>query len=81
MFRDELIGNNIKIIKSANKKQEGCEGKIIDETLHTLKIRSKDKTMTIFKKDLVFALEKGAEKAILEGKNIYKRPEERTKGK
>ena len=81
IFRDEVIGKKIKIIRSKNPSLKGCEGKIVDETFHTLKVMSDDKNRTIFKKDLVFALEDKDKKIMIEGKNIEKRPEERIKGK
>jgi ribonuclease P protein subunit POP4 len=80
-LKEELIGRDIIIIHSKNPTLKGIEGKIVDETQKTLKILCGKKTITTFKKDLIFEAKKDDKTSIIEGKNIQKRPEERIKGK
>jgi len=74
-YQQEFIGKQIIIIKSNNKQQENIEGKIIDETKNTFKIKTKKQTIIILKKDKEFQINKQK----IEGDKITKRPEERIK--
>jgi len=74
-YQQEFIGKQIIIKKSNNKQQENIEGKIIDETKNTFKIKTKKQTITILKKDKEFQINKQK----IEGDKITKRPEERIK--
>ncbi len=76
----ELIGEEIEIISSKNKNNLGLCGKIIDESKTTLKleIKSKEKSITLIKNNLMFKLSRSGK--IIEGISLLKRPEERLKG-
>ena len=74
-MKTELIGKNIKIIKSDNKSLVGIQGKIVDETKNMLSIETDGKTRKIAKDQCVFEIEGKT----IEGKEITKRPEERIK--
>ncbi|PIN80282.1 hypothetical protein COV13_03890 [Candidatus Woesearchaeota archaeon CG10_big_fil_rev_8_21_14_0_10_32_9] len=74
-YQQEFIGKQIIITKSNNKQQENIEGKIIDETKNTFKIKTKKQTITVLKKDKEFQINKQK----IEGDKITKRPEERIK--
>ena len=71
----ELIGKQIKVIKSTSKEQTGKTGKIIDETLKTIIIETPEKEVKLPKKDCTFLIE-GIE---IQGKEILYRPEDRIK--
>lgn len=75
--KEEFIGKDITVIHSKNSSDVGIKGKVVDETLHTLKIKCKDKIRTIFKKNLIFQAELDGKTFIIEGKKIVKRPEDR----
>lgn len=74
-YQQEFIGKQITITKSNNKQQENTNGKIIDETKNTFKIKTQTKIITILKKDKEFQINKQK----IEGNKITKRPEERIK--
>jgi len=48
--KHELIGLKCKIVKSANPKNKNIQGKIVDETYHTLIIDHNGKDKRVFKK-------------------------------
>lgn len=73
--KTELIGQNIKIIKSKNISNIGLEGKIIDETKNTLRIRLKESEKKLIKKNIIFTIQG----KIIKGDEINLRPEERIK--
>jgi ribonuclease P protein subunit POP4 len=74
-YKQEFIGKKVEIIKSKNKEQENINGKIIDETKNTFKIKTDKKTITILKQDKIFKIENQK----IDGNKITKRSEERIK--
>ncbi|MFP4111631.1 MAG: ribonuclease P component 1 family protein [Candidatus Woesearchaeota archaeon] len=79
--KSEFIGKKIKIFDSKNKTFKDLEGKIVDETKETIRLKLvDDRVITIFKKEIKFALDCCEKNAIIDGKNIIKRPEDRIKG-
>ncbi len=68
----EMIGLLIKVIKSSDPKKTNITGKIIDETKNTFIL---DNKKIIPKKECVF--EFSEIKAVVDGKNIIKKPEDR----
>ena len=74
-YQEEYIGKNIEIKKTKNKEIQGLKGKIIDETMHTFKVKVNKKIKTIMKKDNTFMIN-GNE---IQGNKIIKRPEDRIK--
>ncbi len=76
----ELIGLNAKVIESTEKGRIGMNGRIVDETMHTLSIDTAKGEKIIPKREVVLEVElPGGGKALVDGKKIEKRPEERTK--
>lgn len=71
----EIIGLNILVIESSDKKKIGIKGKVIDETKNTI-ILYDGKILP--KKECVFEFDIG-EKVKVVGKNISKRPADRLK--
>ncbi len=74
-YQDEYIGKNIEIKKAGNKEIIGLKGKIVDETMHTFKVKVDKKTKTILKKNNTFMINNNE----IEGNKIIKRPEDRIK--
>jgi ribonuclease P protein subunit POP4 len=77
MFAQEFIGNEITVIKSSCKSQVGMHGKIIDETKNTLFIETTRGSKKFVKSQITFII--GNDGAIIDGKEISKKPEERLK--
>lgn len=75
MLKDELIGQKIKIVESKNKTLKNITGKIINETKHTLTLKTRHKTKMILKNQIQFKINK----KIIDGRTIIARPENRIK--
>jgi RNase P/RNase MRP subunit p29 len=73
-YQQEFIGKQAAVTKSRNRQQL-LTGKIIDETKNTFRLRVKDRTITILKKDKEFRIDGKR----IDGNKIMKRPEERIK--
>lgn len=76
-YPHELIGTGVIVLKSTNKNDEGKDGKVIDETKMTLTLDVQGKKKILFKNNITLQLKRTG--AIIEGKNLSKRPEERIK--
>jgi len=77
-YPHELIGEKIVVVDATNPSLKGIQGKVVDETKHTLKVDVQGNIKTLMKNAISFTI-KGKELRI-EGKNLIKRPEERVKG-
>jgi RNase P/RNase MRP subunit p29 len=71
----ELIGEEILVVKSSDRKQAGTKGVVIDETLNTFVIETPNGLKTIEKKTSVFHIN-GLE---IKGEDLRFRPEDRIK--
>ena len=82
ILRHEMIGLETIIHNSTDKKKIGIKGKIIDETQKTFKIKTKNKTITIPKKDCIFQTTlPDKSKVNIDGNMIISRPEDRIQKK
>lgn len=83
IFGHEMIGLEVKVIKSTDPSRTGIEGMVVDETQNTFKIKGKHgsekKVYIIPKKECEFEFVIGDEKAIVNGSEIVKRPQDRAK--
>lgn len=75
MFKDELIGKTIKIVESKNKTLKNLTGRIINETKHTIILKTKTKPKMILKNQIKFQLGK----ITIDGNTIISKPENRIK--
>lgn len=75
----ELIGLNATILESPDKKKQGIKGKVIDETKNLLVLETKNGLKQLPKKECIFEFELGNEKALVSGKSILEKPENRIK--
>ncbi|MGC8710092.1 MAG: ribonuclease P protein component 1 [Candidatus Micrarchaeia archaeon] len=73
----ELIGLKVKLVKCSDKKQEGLEGIVSDETKNTLIINTKTGIKRIIKKTAVFKFYAGNKSFTVKGIEISFRPHER----
>ncbi len=81
LVRHELIGLDVKIVKSSDPTLVGVEGQVINETKNTLVIRKRDgREIRVEKKNCVFhfTLPDGSVVEV-DGKVIQGRPEDRIK--
>lgn len=74
----ELIGLDVKIIKSTSRNLTGLKGTVIDETLKTFIIESGGKEKTVPKEQCVFRFYKDGEHDV-DGRSLAYRPEDRIK--
>ncbi|MFP4423717.1 MAG: ribonuclease P protein component 1 [Candidatus Woesearchaeota archaeon] len=74
MFTD-LIGKHLKIKKSQNTSLVGLEGRIIDETKHTLLVETDTGRRRLIKHQSTFIINK----TTIDGSKLTGRPEERLK--
>ena len=79
IIKHELIGLNIKITESKNKANIGLTGKIIDETKHTITIKTKTRKKMVFKNNIKLELKLNNKKISVNGKLLTGRPEDRVK--
>ena len=77
----EFIGLQCTIIGSKNKHHIGTEGKIINETMKTIILKTKTGKKSIIKKDSVFRMDLGKQKVDVDGNYMAVRPEDRIKKK
>mgnify|MGYP001585940102 CR=1 FL=1 len=75
----ELIGLGCRVVESKNMHCVGIEGRIIDEGMKTVVLKTASGRKTIMKKDTVFRLDLGRQKVDVDGNFIIARPEDRIK--
>lgn len=80
VVQQELIGLDVKVVKSTNPYNVGISGKVIDETRNTLVIRQENADKVVVKNVAVFhfTLSDGTIVEI-DGNAILGRPEDRLK--
>ena len=80
IVQQELIGLNVKVVKSYHAGYVGIEGEVLDETRNTLLILHKNKKKSVIKNTSVFdfTMQDGTIVEI-DGKAIIGRPEVRVK--
>jgi ribonuclease P protein subunit POP4 len=82
LVRHELIGLRAKVVSAKNPKNEGIEGRVVDETYKTLVIEHKGIEKTVFKGSvmIIFTLP-DKQKVEVEGELLVARPWDRIKKK
>ena len=76
-LRKPYTGLDIIIKESKNKTLINVEGKIIEETKNTFKIKTKEGNKTVLKKACTFKINNQK----IDGKKINKKPQDRIKTK
>ena len=79
ILRHELIGLPCDIVKSNNKIQIGIKGRIVDETLQIIEIKTDNGKKMIQKKSTIFRVTLGNNRVDIDGDYIIYRPEDRIK--
>lgn len=77
IVKDELIGLNMKVVQARNKTQEGIQGKIVDETKHSLIVATASGIKRLLKSQIQFAIQRGSTWYVVDGALVAKRPHER----
>ncbi len=75
----EIIGLNAVVKDSSDKSRKGIRGKIVNETMNTFIIETKNMEKSLPKKEISLEIDLGKEKVEIDGKLLVARPEERTK--
>lgn len=76
----EMIGLEVKVIKSTDKGREGEKGVVVDETRNTFVLTGKKgEKITVPKKECEFEFDLKDEKVIVKGNDILKKSEDRVK--
>lgn len=80
LLRHEIIGLEVRVVKSSQPSYIGIKGKVVDETKNTLTIHHMQRDKTIAKKTATFHFKLPSGLTVeVEGKNLVKRPEDRVK--
>ncbi len=77
---NELIGLRARVVKCSDKKQEGLEGTVVDETKNTLLLETDTGAKKIVKESSTFRFYldgKSGESFVVDGREINFRPHER----
>jgi len=82
IVRHELIGLDVKVVKSANPSQLGLSGRVVDETRNMLSIETPDGIRNLAKQDCIFSFRlPSGDRVRVEGKLLVARPEDRVRKK
>jgi ribonuclease P protein subunit POP4 len=82
LVRHELIGLRVRVAESANRKNVGITGKVIDETRNIFVIeKTNGKEVRLAKEHNVFVFFLNRQKVRIEGDVLVGRPEDRIKKK
>ncbi|MBI4052587.1 MAG: ribonuclease P protein component 1 [Candidatus Diapherotrites archaeon] len=75
----ELIGLDVEVLESSDAGRIGLKGRVVDETKNVFVIESGGTEKKVPKKEATFGFSLGNEKAVLEGRALAFRPEDRSK--
>ena len=75
VYRDEIIGESVRVVASSNPSEIGLHGRVVDESRNMFVIETEKGERRIIKKNVVIDM-KGK---IIHGKTILGRPEDRIK--
>ena len=79
ILQHELIGLKCKVVGSRNKSQMGIQGDVVDETMKSLVIESKEKKKRVAKAGSKFRMWLPKSVVEIDGDAILARPEDRIK--
>ncbi len=75
----ELIGLDCEVVSASNRSQVGLKGRIVDETMKTVLLKTRNGRKKIPKKQSMFRLELCGHRVDVDGNHILSRPEDRIK--
>lgn len=75
--RHELIGLHVAIVDATDQSRNGMEGRVVDETQHTLVIETARGEKTVPKRGTVFRFDLADIKVRVHGQLLTGRPEDR----
>jgi len=82
LVRHELIGLKVEVAESANRKNVGIKGRIVDETRNVFVIeKAGGKEVKLSKEHSVFVFSLGEHEVRIDGKILVGRPEDRIRKK
>lgn len=75
----EWIGLEVEVVESPNPDEVGLKGEVVDETMHTLTLRTEKGLKIVTKKKRVFRVKFAGKVLRVSGDLIAFRPEDRIK--
>ena len=82
LVRHELVGLEVKVVKSSNPSQVGLSGRVVDETRNILMIETPSGVKSLPKESCTFLFRlPSREQVRVDGKLLLARPEDRVKKK
>lgn len=81
LLRHEIIGLDVEVVDSNNKRNIGINGQVVDETQHTIVIEQNNKEKRLFKKPIKLIFTLGSKKVEVQGALLEGRPWDRIKKK
>ncbi len=82
LVRHELIGLEVKVVKSTNPSQAGLSGRVVDESRNILTIETRAGVRNLPKDSCIFSFHlPSGEWVRVEGRLLVARPEDRVKKK
>jgi ribonuclease P protein subunit POP4 len=79
ILKHELIGLRANIAKSRNQMNSKIQGKIVDETQHTIVLVDSGKEKRVFKKCVDLEINIDGKNILISGKDLEGRPWDRIK--
>ena len=79
IIKHELIGLRARIVYSKNRDNINLKGKIINETKHTITIKTRKGNKMLFKNNIKLELDVNKKKVLVDGGLLAGRPEDRVK--
>jgi ribonuclease P protein subunit POP4 len=81
ILQHELIGLKCEVMSAPNKALAGIKGKIVDETLNTISIKTDDMIKRVPKRGCIFRMKIESQTVEVDGDYLISRPEDRIKRK
>ena len=79
ILADDLIGLEAEVVESTDPGKVGIRGKIVDETLNLLTIKTENEEKRVSKAESTFVFKYKGKQVKVIGKLLVSRPEDRTK--
>lgn len=77
VLQEELIGLSLTVVAAKNRDLMGITGTIVDETKHTLVVRSGSIRKVLLKEQVTIIIDLKGQRIQIDGARLLKRPEKR----
>jgi len=79
VWKEELIGRNIEVVKARNVSLEGLKGKVVGESKNMLVLETADGEKKLVKEQVVLRMRVGRKVVEVDGKSLVGKGYERVK--